>query len=787
MQISKRVIQLAKERALFGFSMLAQNMVSEARYNLQRPSQSVRATEDSSAIQESAHFLARQGGALVERLQTYYNDYLDRAMQTMYRDLRTGLHNMSADRLSLIDDDTMNRQIEVDRLVVRMRDVDPENLGRVNLIIAQLHGDHNVRERENPFRPYLLARSLHEVLIQMQPNERVAKLLFDALAEVLLSRLPGYYAAIRDVFESNGVRSRLQARPASLTRRQRELLKQRVINPNFDVGQLPATLVEPTWERESTARIQTGLLRMLEAQKITAQSNTDDGVRPVTESMRQQALAFQEFVWQIFDQKRPTPLPRGPLLHMAPEVGDMPRATSMAMSDLLASELDKLQKEVATSSEGAEEWGRLATLRERLDCVEITPAERVTLDIVALLFEYIFKDPHLSTELRHEIGRLQVPFVKAAMLTPDLLKQPAHPARLLLNRLGAVSAALDTESSADREIFAKISSIIDIILARFEDDMSIFTECLQDFENFLRDHYRRIDPAAKLRIDAIEEAERTSVILFNFGNALRDLLTSVEIDRRVVDFITKTWSRVMAILMVRYAGDDAFINQYRVILPELVWSVTPGHTIQERNLLMRMLPELVKRLKKGLELAKVPEAECKEALDQLADVHMQILRGVPHNPAKKRASIEELYQHFSMLQICEGGYLWTEDEPLTVLPETVLAALDSREVNAELHIRTEAIPALAADEEWMTQMQLGIGAEIQIDKALELARLAWVGEQRALFVFIMEEGGQVLIYSSISLLKALRDGIVRPLEYAPLFDRAVESLMASAESFQIPS
>jgi hypothetical protein len=786
MQISKRVIQLAKERALFGFSMLAQNMVSEARYNLQRPPQSVRTAADSSALNEAAGFVSRQGNEFAARLQTYYGDYLDRAMQTMYRDLRTGLHNMSADKLSLIDDDTMNRQIEVDRLVVRMRDVDQENLGRLNLIIAQLHGDHEVKERENPFRPYLLARTLHEVIKQTLRNEVAGRLLFDAMAEVMISRLPGFYAAIREVFEANGVRSRLVAKPASLTRRQRELMRQRAANPDCDEGMFAIAAEDPAHDGESAARIQTGLRSMLDLQKT---QERQEGAVPGMPDPRRRALAFQEFVWNVFDQKRPVPMPRASVAAAAREpaaepVDETSRTSAPAVSADLWAHLLDMQKEAAARGAGSDERGRLAEVRARFAQSAITTEERLTIDVVALLFEYIFRDRHIPVDMRNEIGRLQVPFLRAALLAPELLKKAGHPARRLLNRIGAIAASIDMSQPADREVSAEISATIGRVLEQFEEDATVLAACCDRFEEFLQRIYRNRDDDTGRLVDAIEEAERASVMLYGYRNTLRDLLPPLDIDHRVTAFIMDTWARVMAILMVRNAGDESLVNQYRVILPELVWSVQSGHTMQERSLLMHMLPELVKRLKKGMELACVPESESAEALDRLADVHMQVLRAAGRQSGKKNLSVQDLYQHFSMMQVCEGSYLWVENEPLPVMTATVRAALDSRDAEADLEIRSEPIPPLAVDEEWMAQMQLGIGAEVEMDKEFELARLAWVSEQRSLFMFVEEESGLPIIYSAISLLKALRDGALRPLEYAPLFDRAVESLMEGAEALQ---
>lgn len=140
-------------------------------------------------------------------------------MQTMYTDLRIDLENLSAGNLSLIDDETVSRQIEVDRLVQRLRD--DENLKRLNLIIAQLHGDQQVRERENPFRPYLMARSMHQLLKEMVTDEGAGKMLFGLFSTALANNLPAYYADIREVFESSGFRAQLLARPSRLVRHQR--------------------------------------------------------------------------------------------------------------------------------------------------------------------------------------------------------------------------------------------------------------------------------------------------------------------------------------------------------------------------------------------------------------------------------------------------------------------------------------------------------------------------------------------------------------------------------------
>jgi hypothetical protein len=66
----------------------------------------------------------------------------------------------------------------------------------------------------------------------------------------------------------------------------------------------------------------------------------------------------------------------------------------------------------------------------------------------------------------------------------------------------------------------------------------------------------------------------------------------------------------------------------------------------------------------------------------------------------------------------------------------------------------------------------------------------WVNPQQSFYVLQLaasSEQPRLLIYSSISLIKALREGSIGMIEYAPIFDRAIESLLDVAEIQQSAS
>ncbi|HJW56182.1 MAG TPA: DUF1631 family protein [Burkholderiaceae bacterium] len=784
MQISQRVIHLAKERALSGFSMLVRNMVEEAADTLRQADARLSSAEGQKTLSAAWHFLHLEGNQFQQRIVTYFRDYLDRAMQTMYTDLRAGLRDISADRLSLIDDETITRQMEVDRLVLQIRDASQENLGRLNLIIAQLHGEHDVRERENPFRPYLLARSLHEALRDMVQYEGLSRILFDHLSNAMANRAPGYFAAVREIFESSGIHAQLLARPSRLSKGQRDLLAQQAAQRSRNTGaasdDFPFIGTAPPRNFES--RILPGLKHMQDLLQHV-QSESSSNLDTFGSKSGGQSAAFQDFVWQIFNQPRPAGLPRKP----PPRNLGAPDQSQDAAASSLLGQLMHYQKQIASG----QAQGGIFVARDRLDASVATGQERIMIDVVALLFEFILQDAQIPEALREQIGRLEIPFLKAAILAPELMHQATHPARQLLNRIGTAAVGLHPDAQPDQAIATEIKRIATKIIDTFDRDMTIFSDAAEDFEQFLTETLPAADSVTKRCVVAIDQAEASSALCSNTASALQGLLSPLPVDPSVSDFIMRIWLRVLVHPFNRQsdtgaaAGElDAIARQYLDVLPELVWSVQEKRTPQERNALIRLLPGLVRQIKAGLESIQLPERETRQALDQLVALHTNVLRAAATSEGQALLGLEDMRQHFSLLVINQDSAFWMEDGPVSIDRAAIEEALSRQHVVAEVMASSETTPAPTSDAEWLMQLEKGACAEYWSGNTCKMMRLVWITRHKSLYLFKSDDANDPapVIYSSVSLIEALRDGVVRPVEYAPLFDRAVESLLDGAES-----
>lgn len=764
------VIQLAKERALFRFSALAARMLQDANTTLGQQIPVARSAAEQKAIAASRDFLVTFGPTFLERLNGSYAGYVERGMQTMYRDLRQGLRNVSVDTLTLMDDNTVTRQIEVERRVLKLRDADQQSLGLLNLMIAQVHGEHDVRERENPFRPYLMARALHDVLCDMMYAPDVCTMLFDHLSVALAAQLPEYFAAIRSVFESNGVHARLLARPSALSRKDRERLAQLNSSPVTGIGfshsGMPAT-ASPAVER---------ILTLLQQKPV-------ETGRLVQTPQGEEQGALQDVLWKIFNQSaasRPPVTPR--------RTGNGNASATDITRQSLLDRLGALQQQAAAAAPNERtpvDW------QPMLEEVQIGELDRLTIDVVAMLFDYIARDKLIPYAFRAPLLRLQLPFAKAALQAPEMLQQAAHPARRLLDRMTSVAIGQTTETAWGKVVLSWMDKTASRLLEDGSGDADKFATALTEFnqavDRLLGSAGDEVVRMVAVLKEATKQPHKGDVLIVKTANVLREKLSIMEADPRAVDFLVSTWSRVL--VQAETIGAKG-ADTYRETVADLLWSVQPL-AAGERSTLMRLLPSLVQRLREGLQLIELREGERQRVMDDLVAMHTDVLRQIQVNKSESTISLAALHQHFDKLTVdAAPDTAETALHAPAVSGERLQALLHAAGLPVHCSLDSELGVLLETDRKWLADMQPGKAIEWWNGSAYQPAVLMWVDPLQSLYLFrslVRGEDVRLPLYSSIALIKALREGSAGMIEYAPVFDRAIESLLQDGGGDVAPS
>jgi len=795
MHIPKRIIRLAKDKAVQSFSTLAEQTVAEADAQMTREMSGAAAAE-LRTLSALRTFLRAEARALRTRMERHFAGLLERAMVTMHADQRaTATKDIDYGSLTLIDDDVLVRHIEVERLVSRLRDAESGPLGRVNLTIALMHDDHEARERENPFRPYLLARALHEALRELMWEEAQSKLLYEALGHAMARRLPGFYAGILDVFESGGVNARLTSRPAAMSRAERDRLAWQAAARQLALGgfgggigfggvgggigggaaggggQAPAGApgsapahghgVPPGHgghgahggpsgapELALHSRMLPTLQRLRELQHASAEFAPAGQVQD-----------FLDLVWDMFHQ------PRGAAV--APMIKDeRGQDTRNALDTVLLA----IQRAVASGDQPPAPLGLRVLLADHPDKPAGDSEQTRVMDVSALLFHSMVQDETMTEVMHRQLERVFVPFVRAALMEPELLHQASHPVRRLLDRLGSLGAVVPPELPAPVLPEGELASLVGVILDRFENDTRVFADAERVLDSRVKAQLRAIVPGYAVCAEAVAEAAADSARLAGAGVAMSAALQPLQVDPRLADFLLGTWARVLS-----HPGAGAI--DAVSLLPDLLWSAQEKTTLEDRAVLVKMLPSLVGKVREGMASISLPEAPSKAAFDRLVAVHMDVLNG-KQEFARRAKTLEEFRNYFRDFAIHED--VGASDDWLGGFE--LEAALARRKVAAVLHAKAAARMSQSADADLLSWARPGTPFEVKVDEQFVPALLTAAPAGESAFVFAVAGQPQAAIYLRDPLLEAMEQGRLRPLENAPLFDRAVESLMTGAES-----
>jgi hypothetical protein len=399
---------------------------------------------------------------------------------------------------------------------------------------------------------------------------------------------------------------------------------------------------------------------------------------------------------------------------------------------------------------------------------ELGKAGDMTIDIVAMLFDYILDDPNIPDAMRALIGRLQIPLLKVALLEREFFTRKSHPARQLLNRLAATAVGWDEQQGNDDPVFRKVESIVQTIIDKFEDDTSLFAQLLEDLDEFLRREEERAEVRAERSAKVMEGQERLEVAKSTTLEEIEPRVSGeVNLDF-VREFVAKHWKNLLFITCARQGKDSDAWKQAVATMDDLIWSVKPKHTLEERKRLVAMQPTLLSSLRSGMERLSVPATERDDFIAKLVHAH-------------GRTAVNQDTQEDGQDERRETAAASTaraadhqEEHATPVSPATPAAAPPKRRKQAEQQ------PAPINDEysERVRMLKTGTWMELSGNdgKAMR-AKLSWISPITGTYLFTDRQGLKAGNLTLHELAQLLRSGRARVLSSTPLMDRAVGTVL----------
>jgi hypothetical protein len=402
-----------------------------------------------------------------------------------------------------------------------------------------------------------------------------------------------------------------------------------------------------------------------------------------------------------------------------------------------------------------------------------TPEERATIEIVALLFQSILTEDRIPASVRVWFARLQMPVLRVAVTEPDFFATVDHPARRLIDRMGACVMGFDSSMSNVGDALEKeIKRVVQVVEAYPDTGRRVFQTVLTEFEKFLEHYFRNENEATKKGVSLAQQVEQRETMAIQYTIELRRMLNEVPVQEGVRQFLFHVWADVLATTAVRYGAQGDQTKTMKRAAADLIWSASAKVTREERAEVIRRLPLLLKSLREGMASAGIDPSRQDEQIQQLnnslAAAFTAKAAVIPDDRLRelmeKLETLEELLPEAEDVQIDESMVL-------------DLSGHQSSELEVVLEGGSMPSPAMVA---WARELQVGSWYMLELRGSSEAVQLAWQGLRKQISLFVTPQGRCVL-FQQHRLASYLQAGLLLPAQDEALTVRATRSALAKLD------
>jgi hypothetical protein len=390
-----------------------------------------------------------------------------------------------------------------------------------------------------------------------------------------------------------------------------------------------------------------------------------------------------------------------------------------------------------------------------------------TIDLVGMLFEYAIQDRNLPAPIQALLGRLQIPYLKVALLDQNFVAHKNHPARRLLDELAQSCVGWSEDSDRDQRLFGKVNDVVNTLLKDFDDDLSIFERLNDDFTDFIDKNRRRSELAERRTAEAARGRERLESAQRTAARAILSQIGGRELPPMVRDLLTRRWSNYLVLTYLRHGEESVEWKNAVRFVEDFAWSVQPLGDNADRARLRERTPEMERLLKQGLAATGFHQSHVDELWNEVSALYgRQLDQNAPPAPAPAAAApdegdVEGLTIRFATSKV--GEEIVFDQSNAIAEPETDFSA------------------ASQALETWIKiarALKTGTWFEfIKDDGSRERAKLLWISTIRALYLFVNRNGIKIAEKTANELAEELKSQRAVVLEQVALVDRALDAIL----------
>ena len=856
----KELLKSARAEFLNSFQSAIQFIVPPAIESLFAKANACHSPLEKAEIFHARVILQENRQEIIRQLNIHIGQLLDRSIETTYQTFRptSSALSLSLENIGLLDSSAFEDSLRFNNVVQLFRDCAEEELVNLNIRLAVMFNDSDIRERENPFRPYLLARSISEAVETLDVSPALTGILVTQIGETLSSYVKTMYQRANADLAKHGVSNNMSLKfnktpPAAPKVSLSTLLEDAqshhlgVSRPTKRVAPAPSSSPPTTYAATNDAFPQLitkhtvnieQLLLAVRGKAGFSRSPTDyaissehepqplfwlEGGAGLGDVLRMALGAEDDLSWETKSRGRPL----SPAVLAAKKVTTQNVVVMRALVQRLQHAHEAAASTVADGVRGVSEKFSFAGLdfpaivglmhklltpqrselvnaqgdiinllhqeREVLFQLARSSEEQMKIDVVTLLFESILFDYLIPFELRLQIARIQFLFLQLALIDKDFLRSGQHPARLLLNRIATVSIGVQHIDSQKLQFDIDIERIFKTLAKHDCTIPGLFQRILNRFDIFVLRELRIQDKSIRRTVKSIEEAQIRYSQFEQTAISLHAALVPFGIPAQFVTFLETEWVKV---INTADRKDPVLASDFRAFVPDVVWSIRPKVSQDDREQFSRMMPSLMEILRVGMELMDLNQFKQHALLNWLGDAHQRAQNPPPDaQPELSLQKVRTMFNDFIKQPALVISDIATEDKAdemrkylVDILFELGLNVMmltgeeyrsyttPDPEIRLTPPTRTIDIDALRQ------RLVAGAAIEMSLNDKFWRGCIHWIGHSTNMMVLSFKSHAAPAVITIDHFCTHLSRGTALLVEPASLFDRAIASVLKSADA-----
>lgn len=429
--------------------------------------------------------------------------------------------------------------------------------------------------------------------------------------------------------------------------------------------------------------------------------------------------------------------------------------------------------------------------------------DAMTIDIVAMLFDYVFDDDGIPDAIKALLARLQIPVLKVAILDKSFFSHKNHPARRLLDVLAEASVCFAEGATHEDPLYKKIQEIVDSIQTEFNTDIQLFSQMLAGFEQFLLARENANAEIVEQSARVLHEREKRELARLIAQDETGRRANMAELPPTVSAILIGPWTRVLERVYLREGGRNSRFAAVLETADNLIWSVTPKTDAEQRKRLVGLLPALLKQLQEGMQIAAVEKDDCDRFFSELVDCHAAAVRAGLRGESistllltsRTTAEVAPLFAKLMAEETAHAAAMKKE-----AAARAGLARIQFTDKGVEIEeiassksdgVRVETGAAVSGQEDIncnatgapvipAMELKRGTWVEFVRNSGEKIrAKLSWISPLKGVYLFTNPGAAGALSVTPEALARQLRRGDARIIEESSLVDRAVDDIVHS--------